>query len=165
MASLPMQQHPRRSSNTQRERAPSTESLPVLISPSEATEPQQLFDEAQIGSNRPPDVQDDDNVKRCWICFEDETDDTPQSSPWRSPCPCALTAHEACLLDWIADKEAPTSTRTTVAPVKIECPQCKAEIHLARPRSRVVEMVGALEKESRKLILPGIARGLTQMVF
>lgn len=68
-------------------------------------------------------------------------------------------------MDWIADKEAPTSTRTTPVPVKIECPQCKSEIRLARPRSRVVEAVGVIEKQSRKLILPTIALGLTHIVL
>jgi len=57
-----------------------------------------------------PSVEEDD-IKRCWICFNDETEDDESSSEWRSPCSCSLVAHEMCLLDWIADMEAPNSRR------------------------------------------------------
>lgn len=88
--------------------------------------------------------------RKCWICFGDETEDSPTSSQWRSPCPCALTAHEACLLDWVADLEAPAK-RT---PAKIECPQCKAKITIARPRSPIVEAVRAIERATGRLLIP-----------
>ena len=62
-----------------------------------------------------PRPQDEPDVKKCWICFSDETEDTPQTSQWRSPCPCALVAHEECLLDWIADLESPSSRKRTLS--------------------------------------------------
>ncbi|KAI9714073.1 MAG: hypothetical protein M1812_006520 [Candelaria pacifica] len=103
--------------------------------------------------------------RKCWICLTDETEDTPLSSEWRSPCPCALTAHEACLLDWIADLEAPTSRKRTSTPAKILCPQCKSEITVARPRSFVIECVRALERISGRLILPGVGLVVSGCVY
>ena len=94
--------------------------------------------------------------RKCWICFADETEDTPTSSAWRSPCPCALTAHESCLLDWVADLEAPTSRRRAGSPRKIQCPQCKKDIVISRPRSLVVEGVAAVERVASRLVVPGI---------
>ncbi len=94
--------------------------------------------------------------RKCWICFADETEDTPLSSEWRSPCPCALTAHESCLLDWIANIEAPGSRRGITQPGQIRCPQCKSEIKLARPRSLVVDAVRGLEHGAERLMIPGI---------
>ena len=94
--------------------------------------------------------------RKCWICFSDETEDTPTSSVWRSPCPCALTAHEACLLDWVADLEAPNGQHRTGRSKKIECPQCKSKITIARPHSYIVQGVNAVEQIGGKLVLPGI---------
>ncbi|KAF2271314.1 uncharacterized protein EI97DRAFT_408425 [Westerdykella ornata] len=88
----------------------------------------------------PPPASENNEPRRCWICFMDETEDDETSSDWRSPCPCALEAHESCLLDWIADMEQTGST-----PRKIQCPQCKSEIRLRRPRSLVVDAVRVLE--------------------
>lgn len=114
-------------------------------------------------TQKPPQAQQpssDDEPRKCWICFADETEDTPTSSAWRSPCPCALTAHECCLLDWVADLEAPTTRRHTRAPAKIQCPQCKSDIIIARPRSYVVKGVNAVERIAGRLVLPGIVATL-----
>lgn len=92
--------------------------------------------------------------RRCWICFADETEDTPTSSAWKSPCPCALTAHESCILDWVADLEAPK--RNQSAPRKIECPQCKSEIRIARPYSPVAAGVRRIDRFLSRLTVPGI---------
>ena len=54
----------------------------------------------------------------------------------------------------MADLEAPNRKRT--GPPKIECPQCKAKITIARPRSLVVEGVQAVERASGRLLLPFI---------
>ncbi|KAL9619452.1 MAG: hypothetical protein Q9160_005963 [Pyrenula sp. 1 TL-2023] len=93
--------------------------------------------------------------KKCWICYSDSTEDDPSTSPWRSPCPCALTAHESCLLDWIADIENPKNKNHNNG--KIECPQCKSEIKIARPRSFVVGSLQALDRLAARAILPGLA--------
>lgn len=93
--------------------------------------------------------------KKCWICYSDSTEDDPSTSPWRSPCPCALTAHEACLLDWIADVENPKNKNHHNG--KIECPQCKSEIKIARPRSFVVSGLQVLDSLATRAILPGLA--------
>lgn len=95
-------------------------------------------------------------IKKCWICICDSTEDDPSHPPkWRSPCTCNLSAHEACLLDWVADLENPQN-RGGGPPKKIQCPQCKSEIRIARPRSLVLSGVRAWERLTGTLTLPGI---------
>lgn len=111
-------------------------------------------------------VDDDQEVKKCWICFSDSTEDTTETSPWRDPCPCALVAHEECLLDWIADMEAPKSTRRAgIAAPKIECPQCKAEIRLARPRDYLVDAVRAVERLGNRAVTPASVTTLFAVLY
>lgn len=99
--------------------------------------------------------EEDDEPRKCWICFNDETEDDETTSEWRSPCTCSLKAHEKCLLDWIADMEAPSSRRRAGKGAgKIQCPQCKSEIKLERPRSLVVDAVRAAERLTGPLLLP-----------
>ncbi|PNS17162.1 hypothetical protein CAC42_7216 [Sphaceloma murrayae] len=105
-------------------------------------------------TSRPAPRRQDTDLKKCWICFADESEDTPETSQWRSPCPCALVAHEECLLDWIADMESPSARKRSIAPPQILCPQCKSEIHLARPWNPLVEGVKSLERISAKAVTP-----------
>lgn len=101
--------------------------------------------------------------QKCWICYMDETEDTPLNSEWRSPCPCALTAHEACLLDWLADLENPKSRKRNNA--KMVCPQCKSEIVVTRPRSYIVDVVRMVESLAGRLVLPGMVFTLAGTVW
>jgi len=88
------------------------------------------------------DHYEDDDVKKCWICFADETEDLPDSAPnWRSPCPCALVAHEKCLLTWISEVENPKKGQFSN---KILCPQCKSQIHLSGRSDPIVNIVRKL---------------------
>ncbi|PSN66622.1 hypothetical protein BS50DRAFT_370244 [Corynespora cassiicola Philippines] len=122
---------------------PSSSEKPVELAQKEAPAPTQLQDE-------------DAEPRKCWICFNDETEDDETTSEWRSPCPCVLVAHERCLLDWIADMEAPSSRRRAGNRVgKIQCPQCKSEIRLERPRSFIVDSVRAVERMTGMMLLPG----------
>jgi hypothetical protein len=91
--------------------------------------------------------------RHCWICLQDEDEEGSDNSAWRSPCPCNLQAHEECMLEWIADLEAPRSRRNR-PPNKILCPQCKAEIQIERPRDIIVSTVDLLRATGRALILP-----------
>lgn len=104
--------------------------------------------------------------RKCWICFLDETDDDAVDSEWRSPCACALTAHESCLLNWIASIEAPGSRSrpgiaaapaSTFGTAPVLCPQCKTEIVVSRKRSYVVDAVNAIRTMNRILALPAVA--------
>jgi RING-variant domain len=104
-------------------------------------------------------------IKKCWICICDSTEDDPLNPPkWRSPCTCNLTAHEACLLDWVADLENPRSRRGG-APKKIQCPQCKSEIKIARPKSLDLAVVRAWERLIGTATLPGMAVVLGSTVW
>ena len=101
---------------------------------------------------KPTRVPTSKEPRKCWICFSDETEDSLTSSEWRSPCPCALTAHEACILDWVAAEE--NANNTVSERKKIQCPQCKAPITIDRPRSLIVEGVNAVERATGRLLLP-----------
>lgn len=105
-----------------------------------------------------PQKEEDAEPRKCWICFNDETEDDETTSEWRAPCTCSLVAHEKCLLDWIADIEKPTAGRRAGRKTgKILCPQCKSEIRVARPRSVIVDSVRVVEKLAGTLLLPGVA--------
>ncbi|KAJ5648231.1 hypothetical protein N7490_004603 [Penicillium lividum] len=105
-------------------------------------------------SNSPDTMQEE--PRKCWICYTDETEDSPLNLEWRSPCPCALIAHEACLLDWLADLENPRSRRRNGG-AKMQCPQCKSEIVVTRPRSYIVDALRMVERVAGRLVLPGMA--------
>lgn len=123
----------------------------------------QAHDDTQTHRDAPqpqaaPQPHEDEEPRKCWICFNDETEDDATSSEWRSPCTCSLVAHEKCLLDWIADMEAPTAGRRAGRKTgRILCPQCKTEIRVQRPRSVVVDSVRVVEKLAGTLLLPGFA--------
>ncbi|KAJ5918887.1 hypothetical protein N7454_010031 [Penicillium verhagenii] len=121
---------------------------------------------ADKATGRPSNQQDttQEEPRKCWICYTDETEDSPLNLEWRSPCPCALTAHEACLLDWLADLENPRSRRRTGG-AKIECPQCKSRIIVTRPRSYVVDALRMAERVAGRLVLPGMAFTLAGTVW
>ncbi|KAF2814453.1 uncharacterized protein BDZ99DRAFT_371980, partial [Mytilinidion resinicola] len=95
-------------------------------------------------------AKSNDEPRKCWICFNDETEDDAMSSEWRSPCPCVLVAHEKCLLAWINDVE--NEKRSS----KILCPQCKTEIQVARPRSRIVDAYKTLEHMGHLMLVPSV---------
>lgn len=179
MASLPPRQQSQRRSSPEQSgqsqpqapaspiRAHSEDSQTLFIN-SQPSEPKQDQDQNQQSAPplaQPPTI--DDDPKKCWICFADETEDTPETSPWRDPCPCALVAHEECLLDWIADQESPRNNRSrrSIGAPKIECPQCKSEIKLARPRNLVVDAVRALERIGAKAITPGALTFLSASLY
>lgn len=172
MASLPTQRPERSSPNrreisdnsSQQSRRPSNEfpsttsidSETVLLEgPNPEFNPSSVAQENKIDSTQHAlsISTNDEEPRRCWICFSDETEDQSPRT-WRTPCPCALTAHESCLLDWIADIESPATSQTTARPTQIKCPQCKSEIFLARPRDRLVEFASNLEMAYSKTLLP-----------
>ncbi|KAI5283285.1 hypothetical protein KEM54_002260 [Ascosphaera aggregata] len=115
-------------------------------------------------SSSSPIQIEDDEPRRCWICYSDETEDPVPKPEWRSPCPCRLTAHEACLLDWLADIEN-SSSRRRLRRGKLQCPQCKSEIVVRRPRNLVVELVRKADVLAGKMIAPGLALSLVSMVW
>ncbi|KAH0559088.1 hypothetical protein GP486_004331, partial [Trichoglossum hirsutum] len=116
-------------------------------------------------TTQPTTVSEEKEPRKCWICFSDETEDDPMSSQWRSPCPCALTAHESCLLDWIADLQAPGSRKRMNSGQKILCPQCKSEIRIERPRSVLVDVVNALDRAAGRIVIPGIIGALSGCIW
>ncbi|PYH43317.1 RING finger domain protein [Aspergillus saccharolyticus JOP 1030-1] len=145
---------------------------PVLLnrpsSAETATHEPTMTDKSNLvnpSSSPSPPPNNDDEPRKCWICYADETEDTPLTSEWRSPCPCALTAHEACLLDWLADLENPRSRKRNGASAKMVCPQCKSEIVVSRPRSYIVEIVRLFERVAGRLVLPGMVFTLAGTVW
>lgn len=134
--------------------ANSEDSQVVILDHNEAApadEQPQLQQQAPLP--KPSADDPDSDIKKCWICFSDSNEDTPETSPWRDPCPCALVAHEECLLDWIADAEN-TKKNRSFGPPQITCPQCKSEIKLARPKNYIVDVAKGLERLGTRLVWP-----------
>ena len=95
------------------------------------------------------------STTRCWICLCDSTEDDLEQRPvWRAPCPCNLTAHEACLLDWISDVKRRTKDRRRTS-IQIPCPQCKTEIKISRPRSSIVDATRVVDRTLYYWVWPG----------
>jgi hypothetical protein len=116
---------------------------------------------------RPPPITRQSTLtpKKCWICICDVTEDDPNNPPvWRTPCACNLTAHETCLLDWVADLENPQK-KDRPADNKIRCPQCKTEIKVARPRSLVLNATQGLNRILARAVLPGLGFSLGATIF
>jgi hypothetical protein len=132
-----------------------------------ADEQPQLSQQAPLLRPALPSADDpDSDIKKCWICFSDSNEDTPETSPWRDPCPCALVAHEECLLDWIADAENTKNTRNrSFGPPQITCPQCKSEIKLARPRNYIVDVARGLERLGTRLVWPSALSLLSGLII
>lgn len=180
MASIPPQPSPRNPSpSNQRQPQPETSSQGDSLAPSMMSEDSQtvLLDNPTSPANKESSSTETQprpgtlsrsstlGIKKCWICICDSTEDDPVNPPkWRSPCTCNLTAHEACLLDWVADLENPRNRRAG-PPKKIQCPQCKTEIKIARPRSIVLDLVKAWERLVGQATLPGIATVLGGTIF
>lgn len=91
--------------------------------------------------------------RHCWICLTDEGVDS-STNDWRSPCPCNLTAHEDCLLQWISEMESSARKEGAVGRQKIECPQCKNEIKVERPTEFLVLLEELLSAIARQVMLP-----------
>lgn len=128
----------------------------VVLSPGASQSPRASSSTTPKAAQASSD-EDEWEPRKCWICFNDETEDDETTSEWRSPCPCVLVAHEQCLLDWIADMEAPNSRRVAGSVRgKILCPQCKSEIKIQRPRSWVVDAVRKIERTTNMMLLPGV---------
>jgi RING-variant domain len=179
MASMSPQQSPGNTSpSSQRQPQAETSSQDESTAPSMTSEDSQtvLLDNptssnegkpTQTSQRRPstPSRSSTLGIKKCWICICDSTEDDPIHPPrWRSPCTCNLTAHEACLLDWVADLESPKNRRGGPSK-KIQCPQCKSEIKIARPKSLVLEGVRAWDRLTGTLTLPGMAGVLGGTIF
>lgn len=141
-------------STTQNER--NSQSQTRAPESAEATETV-VFNKSDLSPSKTPPVDSSDyEPRKCWICHTDETEDSPLNAEWRSPCPCALTAHEACLLDWLADMENPRSRRRNDGGAKMMCPQCKTEIVVSRPRSYIVDVMRLVERIAGRMVLPGM---------
>jgi hypothetical protein len=91
-------------------------------------------------------------IRTCWICQQDSGDDTP-GQQWRRPCPCSLTAHDECLLEWISSEEAPRPGDIATAR-QIKCPQCQAPIKIERPRDYLVLTTGKIQFIAKSLVAP-----------
>ncbi|KAF2198344.1 hypothetical protein GQ43DRAFT_165279 [Delitschia confertaspora ATCC 74209] len=133
-----------------------SEDSQTLLLNNRPSESPKLEEQKQAIPSSSQPTEPDNEPRKCWICFSDETEDEPTTSEWRSPCPCVLVAHEKCLLDWIADMEAPNGRRRAGGSAKVTCPQCKSEIRVARPRSVVVDVVRVLERLTGVMLVPGI---------
>ncbi|KAK5955259.1 hypothetical protein OHC33_003941 [Knufia fluminis] len=150
-----------------------TGSEPELVNHSAADIRDQSSTNAEVDSDqaeRPRALtrQSTSALEKCWICLSTKDEDLPSPpnppTAWRSPCSCSLQAHEACLLDWVADQESPRSRsgggRSGPTPDIIQCPQCRSEIKLQRPVDPLVQLCRRLDKQYSRLVLPGLGVSL-----
>ncbi|KAI9864427.1 MAG: hypothetical protein M1824_005130 [Vezdaea acicularis] len=138
------------SATTNSSPAPHSQLHRELSEQADTSKPEQSQDAIATAIN----ADTDDEPRKCWICFSDETEDTPTTSEWRSPCPCALTAHEDCLLDWIASEQNPLSRKRKGTHGKMLCPQCKSEIIVIREPSIVVDIAEIVDRIGRYAVIP-----------
>jgi hypothetical protein len=102
--------------------------------------------------------------RKCWICQQEEGEDPANTSLWRKPCPCSLDAHEECLLEWIADEERPKPGDLGHTH-KIECPQCKTEIRIERPRDLIVGVYDRISGFARGFVVPFAVSAVAGCVY
>ena len=154
MASLPLQASQRRPSPTEHSGSASTSAHEVAQDRSDSTNKENSRSlvvalpirsaTSAAAAAAAHEATPKTEPRHCWICLQDEDEEGSDNSAWRSPCPCNLQAHEECMLEWIADLEAPNSRRGRPLS-KILCPQCKAEIEVERPRDIIVSTVDYTE--------------------
>jgi hypothetical protein len=154
MTSLPPQASPRRSSEgvadgpSQSAAQSNTHAESSGIVPSHAageTDPSAIQAQQSLESPK-------EEVQTCWICQQESTEDAP-GTEWRRPCPCSLTAHDSCLLEWIVSEEAPRR-RELGTRRRIVCPQCHTEIQIERPTDYLVLATESVQQVAELLILP-----------
>lgn len=114
-----------------------------------------------------------DEPRKCWICYDDEEPEIPESDPaypllnpsaslqpqkkrkWVKPCRCSLVAHESCLLTWVTTYQLTHSPTTSVASrlsTPVTCPQCAATYHLAQPSSHLLTLIDQLKRPYDKIV-------------
>ncbi|KAE8445849.1 hypothetical protein EG329_012772 [Mollisiaceae sp. DMI_Dod_QoI] len=103
-------------------------------------------------------------IRTCWICQQDDTEDTPENNIWRAPCPCSLTAHDSCLLEWISNEEAPKPGQIA-SNHKIVCPQCQAEIKIQRPKDYFVSLVDKIQWAATRAMLPALGSAVIGFTY
>ncbi|EKM75422.1 hypothetical protein AGABI1DRAFT_80034 [Agaricus bisporus var. burnettii JB137-S8] len=86
-----------------------------------------------MSAPRVPTV-DDLRVKLCYICREEEPNESGTQRTWTHPCKCTLIAHESCLLEWIRSAQG-NSTRAENA---LKCPQCGTQYEMMSHKSKVL---------------------------
>lgn len=138
----------------------SSDSEAILINSPRNAESSATKSEEQDSAPKTPTEQ----PRTCWICQMDDTEDTPETSEWRTPCPCSLTAHDSCLLEWIASEEAP-QPGDIARNRQLKCPQCQAEIKIQRPKDYLVAVVELVQRLVRFAIIPSALTGLVGCVY
>lgn len=159
MASIPVPQGRSSRNPSQNESAssqPPSEQQPELTEARPSTpipHAEQTHASPTVSSAPTPSPPTCPEVRTCWICQQDDTDDTDPQTVWRTPCPCSLTAHDSCLLEWIANEEAPKPGEIAHNH-QIKCPQCQHIIKIQRPRDLLVAVVDRVQSAAKRMMLP-----------
>lgn len=103
--------------------------------------------------------QPSQEVRRCWVCQQDDFEDESDDVVWKSPCPCSLVAHDQCLLDWIADMETPKKGEIA-RNMTILCPQCKAVLDVRRPHDYLVQIYDKIYNLVGDMAIPTALSGV-----
>lgn len=146
-------QSPDFAQSTSAHSASSEDSQTVFLNHSSRNHGSQSEPSQQIAAATSPEPSPQEDLRQCWICLQNDEDTASENLKWCSPCPCNLTAHEECMLDWIADLEAPTSAKREAA-TEITCPQCKSEIQILRPVDYLVKATELTQQIARRFVTP-----------
>ncbi|CAO3587940.1 unnamed protein product [Absidia cylindrospora] len=82
-------------------------------------------------------TQNIEQDRQCWICYGNDDD---SEGNWVSPCPCSLTAHEKCLLDWIIENQKGSPRKL------VRCPQCAFYYHLVEKSNGLLLLFGVIDE-------------------
>ncbi|GAA5853050.1 hypothetical protein JCM9279_003795 [Rhodotorula babjevae] len=85
----------------------------------------------------------DGDVRSCWICYTDSTED--DSRPYIHACSCTLLAHEQCLLDWLTAQAASPQQHHPHPP---RCPVCASPIVVREDRNDLLRLYRRLRRNA-----------------
>lgn len=126
---------------------------------------QRELENSIIEINRP--VAPEPSTKRCWICFEEESDSAilaqGMSTNWRQPCKCTLVAHEECLLTWV-DETQKTTAQGVNSSRTIRCPQCKEPYNIRSRNSLGVSLMTFVDSWITKGLFATIPLGFLKAI-
>jgi hypothetical protein len=166
MASLPSPASWRRSSPSEQSSQEAVDITPVSSTASQTESSSQvILNDPHIAESSPPtNIEQEEasqakapqpppqEIRTCWICQQESTEDR-LGQEWRTPCPCSLTAHHECLLEWVTSEEAPRRGDIATSH-QLKCPQCQAPIRIQRPRDYIVLTAGMIQSLAKTLVIP-----------
>ncbi|GAA5891692.1 hypothetical protein JCM8208_007370 [Rhodotorula glutinis] len=127
-----------------RPRAPSTDQAPSPALQAATSSPSSYSPPAAAAPTSADEAHPlDADVRSCWICYTDSTED--DSRPFIHACSCTLLAHEQCLLDWLTAQAASPQQHHPHPP---RCPVCASPIVVREHRNDLLRLYRRLRRNA-----------------